>query len=292
VSHEITTPSKHSPRHPSTRTTNNTKNGHGAEACRPERTAQNLRRQESAFRKVGDVLRFTSAGGFPIRFRSLSEFMQIHLPLRVVVLAAIAVSSPATAQPQIGADLDEAARILISRYATRTILQDAELDMSRVPALRADWPTDLKLALALDTSSEQQLGLQVDSVKTHLPILSERLKNELYVESWLRNRAAEMRDASLQRSTEMLEVRWNESAVARARGAIHARTRLRASLGETLAGFEQTFRVAVRNVLSKNPALVPALSGVKSESAALAASRNRLMTALTDAEKRLAPQAR
>ena len=222
--------------------------------------------------------------------------MQIHLPLRVVVLAAIAVSSPSTAQPQIGADLDEVARILISRYVTRTILQDAELDLSRVPALRADWPTDLKLALALDTSSEQQLGLQVESVKTHLPILSERLKNELYVESWLRNRVAEMRDASLQRSTEMLEVRLNESAVAvavaRARGAIHARTRLRASLGETLAGFEQAFRVAVRNVLSKNPALVLALSSVKPESAALVASRNKLMTALTDAEKRLAPQAR
>ena len=149
--------------------------------------------------------------------------------------------SPASAQTPAGTDLDETARALISRYVTRTILQDAELDMSRVPALRADWPTDLKLALALDTSSETQLGLQVDSVKTHLPILSERLKNELYVESWLRNRVAEMRDASLQRSTETLELRLNESAVARVRGAIRARTRLRASLGETLAGFEQTF---------------------------------------------------
>ena len=133
--------------------------------------------------------------------------------------------------------------------------------MSRVPALRADWPTDLKLAFALDTSSEKQLGLQVDSVKTHLPILSERVKNELYVESWLRNRLAEMKDASLQRSAETLELRLNESALARARSAIHARTRLRASIGETLAGFEQAFRVAVRNVLSKNPALVPALCG-------------------------------
>ena len=84
-----------------------------------------------------------------------------------------------------------------------------------MPALRADWPTDLKLALALDASSEAQLGRQVDSVKTHLPILSERLKNELYVESWLRNRMAEMRDASLQRTTETLELRLNESAVAR-----------------------------------------------------------------------------
>jgi hypothetical protein len=215
--------------------------------------------------------------------------MPIHRSLSVVILTACLFSPPASAQTQAGADLDEAARILISRYVTRTILQDAELDMSRVPALRADWPTDLKLALALDTSSEKQLGLQVDSVKTHLPILSERLKNELYVESWLRNRVAEMRDASLQRSTEMLELRLNESAVARARGAIHARTRLRASLGETLAGFEQTFRVAVRNVLSKNPALVPALSGVKPDSAVLLDSRNRLMTALTDAEKRLTP---
>lgn len=197
--------------------------------------------------------------------------------------------SPASAQTQAGTDLDETVRALVSRYVTRTILQDAELDMSRVPALRADWPTDLKLALALDTSSEAQLGRQVDSVKAHLPILSERLKNELYVESWLRNRLAEMRDATLQRTTETLELRLNESAVARVRGAIRARTRLRASLGETLAGFEHTFRVAVRSVLSKNPALAPALSDVKPDSAALLDSRNRLMTALTDAEKRLKP---
>jgi len=235
------------------------------------------------------VLRFTSAGGVPTRFRGRNEFMQIHRSLPVVILTACVFSSPATAQTQTGADLDETARALISRYVTRTILQDAELDMSRVPALRADWPTDLKLALALDTSSETQLELQVDSVKTHLPILSERLKNELYVESWLRNRVAEMRDASLQRSAETLELRLNESALARVRGAMRARTRLRASLGETLAGLEQTFRVAVRNVLSKNPALAPVLSGVKPDSAALLDSRNRLMTALTDAEKRLKP---
>jgi hypothetical protein len=218
--------------------------------------------------------------------------MPIHLPLPVVFLAAYVFSLPAPAQTQTGADLDETARVLIARYVTRTILQDAELDLSRVPALRADWPTDLKLALALDASSEKQLGLQVDSVKTHLPALSERLKNELYVESWLRNRVAEMRDASLQRSTETLELRLNESALARVRGAIHARTRLRASLGDTLAGFEQTFRVAVRSVLVKNPALLPALSGVKPDSAALVDSRSRLMRALTDAEKRLTPQER
>lgn len=215
--------------------------------------------------------------------------MPIHRSLPVLILTAFVCSSPATAQPQTGADLDETARVLISRYLTRTILQDAELDMSRVPALRADWPTDLKLALALDASSEKQLGLQVDSVKTHLPILSERLTNELYVESWLRNRVAEMRDAGLQRSAETLELRLNESAVARVRGAIHARTRLRASLGDTVAGLEQTFRVAVRNVLSKNPALAPALSEVKPDSAALLDSRSRLMTALTDAEKRVKP---
>jgi hypothetical protein len=214
--------------------------------------------------------------------------MPIHRSLPVVILIPL-MFSPASAQTQAGTDLDETVRALVSRYVTRTILQDAELDMSRVPALRADWPTDLKLALALDTSSEAQLGRQVDSVKTHLPILSERLKNELYVESWLRNRLAEMRDATLQRTTETLELRLNESAVARVRGAIRARTRLRASLGETLAGFEQTFRVAVRSVLSKNPALAPALSDVKPDSAALLDSRNRLMTALTDAEKRLKP---
>lgn len=215
--------------------------------------------------------------------------MPIHRSLPVVVLLSLLFSPPASAQTQAGADLDETVRALVSRYVTRTILQDAELDMSKVPALRADWPTDLKLALALDTSSEAQLGRQVDAVRTHLPILSERLKNELYVESWLRNRMAEMRDASLQRTTETLELRLNESAVARVGGAIRARTRLRASLGETLAGFEQTFRVAVRSVLSKNPALAPALSDVKPDSAALLDSRNRLMTALTDAEKRLKP---
>jgi len=215
--------------------------------------------------------------------------MPIHRSLPVVILASLLFSLPASAQTQAGTDLDEKVRALVSRYLTRTILQDAELDLSRVPALRADWPTDLKLALALDSSSETQLGRQVDSVKTHLPILSERLKNELSVESWLRNRVAEMRDVSLHTTTETLEMRLNESAVARVRGAIRARALLRASLGETLAGFEQTFRVAVRSVLSKNPALVPALSDVKQDSAALLESRNRLMTALTDAEKRLKP---
>lgn len=215
--------------------------------------------------------------------------MQIHRSLPVVILISLLISSPATAQAPTGAELDETARVLVARYVTRTILQDAELDMSRVPALRADWPTDLKLALALDTSSEKQLGLQVDSVKTHLPALSERVKNELYVESWLRNRVAEMRDASLQQSAETLELRLNESAMAHVGGAIRARTRLRTSLGDTLAGFEETFRVAVKNVLSKNPTLAPALSGVKPDSAALLDSRNRLMTALSDAGKRLKP---
>jgi hypothetical protein len=281
-----------------------TKNRHATQLRNPEHNETRTRRERTtipnarhptdsatdfAVLKAGDVLRFTSAGGFSIRFRGRSEFMQIHRSLPVVILTVFVCSSHATAQTQTGADLAESARVLISRYVTRTILQDAELDMSQVPALRADWPTDLKLALALDTSSEKQLGLQVDSVKTHLPILFERLKNELYVESWLRNRVAEMRDASLQRSTETLELRLNEAAVARVRGVIHARTRVRASLGETLAGFEQAFRVAVQTVLSKNPTLAPALSGVKPDSAALLDSRNRLMTALTDAEKRLKP---
>jgi len=215
--------------------------------------------------------------------------MQIHRSLPVLILTMSVWSSPASSQTQTVGDLDEIARVLVARYVTRTILQDAELDMSRVPALRADWPTDLKLAFALDTSSEKQLALQVDSVKTHLPVLSERVKNELYVESWLRNRLSEMKDASLQRSAETLELRLNESAAARARSAIQARTRLRASLGETLAGFEQTFRVAVKNVLLKNPTLAPALGAVTPDSAALLDSRNRLMMALTDAEKRLKP---
>jgi hypothetical protein len=215
--------------------------------------------------------------------------MQIHRSLPVAFLISLLLSSPATAQAPGSAGLDETARVLVSRYVTRTILQDAELDMSRVPALRADWPTDLKLALALDTSSEKQLGLQVEAVKTHLPALSERLKSELYVESWLRNRVAEVKDASLQRSTETIEIRLNEAAVAHASGVVRARARLRTSVGDTLAGFEQAFREAVRNVLSKNPTLVPALSGVTPDSAALLDSRNRLMTALSDAEKRLKP---
>jgi hypothetical protein len=215
--------------------------------------------------------------------------MQIHRSLPVVILISHLFSSPAAAQQQTGAELDETARALVARYVTRTILQDAELDVSRVPALRADWPMDLKLALALDTSSEKQLGLQVDSVKTHLPILSERLKIELYAESWLRNRVAEMKDASLQRSAETIEIRLNEAAVAHVGGVIRARTRLRTALGDTLAGFEQAFRESVRNVLSKNPTLVPAISGVTPDSAALLESRNKLMTALSDAEKRLKP---
>ena len=215
--------------------------------------------------------------------------MQIHRSLPVAILIWVRLSSPAMAQVPGGAELDETARVLVSRYLTRTILQDAELDMSRVPALRADWPTDLKLALALDTSSEKQLGLQVNAVKTHLPALSERLKIELYVESWLRNRVAEVKDASLQRSAETIEIRLNEAAVAHVSGVVRARARLRTSVGDTLAGFEQAFREAVRNVLSKNPTLVPALSGVTPDSAALLDSRNRLMTALSDAEKRLKP---
>ena len=215
--------------------------------------------------------------------------MQIHRSLPVAILISLLLSLPAMAQAPGGAGLDETARVLVSRYVTRTILQDAELDMSRVPALRADWPTDLKLALALDTSSEKQLGLQVEAVKTHLPALSERLKSELYVESWLRNRVAEVKDASLQRSAEAIEIRLNGAAVAHASGVARARARLRASLGGTLAGFEQAFREAVRNVLSKNLTLVPALSGVTPDSAALLDSRNKLMTALSDAEKRLKP---
>jgi hypothetical protein len=126
-------------------------------------------------------------------------------------------------------------------------------------------------------------------VKTHLPGLSERLKIELYVESWLRNRVAEVKDASLQRSAETIEIRLNEAAVAHVSGVVRARARLRTSVGDTLAGFEQAFREAVRNVLSKNPTLVPALSGVTPDSAALLDSRNKLMTALSDAEKRLKP---
>ena len=178
---------------------------------------------------------------------------------------------------------------LVTRYVARTILQGADLDMSRSAALTAEWPTDLKLALALNTSNEKELGAQLEAFRTHLPALTERLKNELYVESWLRNRLAEMRDASLQQSTETIELRLNESAVVRARGTIRARTRLRTSLGDTLDGFEKTFRLAVRNVLSKNPALAPALSAVKPDSAALLESRNRLMTALANEEKRLKP---
>ena len=104
------------------------------------RRTSHERRQERAARKVGGVLRFTSAGGFPIEVRGRSEFMQIHRSLPGVILTVFLFPSLATAQALIGADLDETARVLVSRYVTRTILQDAELDMSRVPALRADWP--------------------------------------------------------------------------------------------------------------------------------------------------------
>ena len=72
--------------------------------------------------------------------------MQIHRSLPVAILISLLLSAPAMAQAPGGAGLDETARVLVSRDVTRTILQDAELDMSRVPALRADWPTDLKLA--------------------------------------------------------------------------------------------------------------------------------------------------
>ena len=183
--------------------------------------------------------------------------MQLHRSLPVVLLAALPFSALATTETS--AELDETARFLVSRYAARTILQDVQIDTSSVPALAADWPTDLKLALAMDPSSDSRLGLQVELVKTRLPILSERLKNELYVESWLRNRLAEMRDANLQRSADTLELRLNDAPAARLRDAIRARTRLTASVGEMLTGFEQAFRAAVRSVLSKRADLAPAL---------------------------------
>jgi hypothetical protein len=203
----------------------------------------------------------------------------------LVLVAAMPFSS--TGMTQTGAELDETARFFVSRYIARTILREAQIDTSRVPALTADWPTDLKLALALDTSSEKKLGLQLDSVKSHLPLLSERLDSELYVESWLRNRLAEMRDTSLQGSAEALELRLNDAAAAHLRDGLRARVRLNASVGETLTGFEQAFRAAVRNVLSKRPDLGPALSALKLESPAILDSRNKLKTALADAEKRL-----
>jgi hypothetical protein len=71
--------------------------------------------------------------------------MQIHRSLPAVLLAALTFSSPATAQPS--AELDETARVLVSRYAARMILQEAQIDPFRAPALRADWPTDLKLGV-------------------------------------------------------------------------------------------------------------------------------------------------
>lgn len=206
------------------------------------------------------------------------------LPVVFVALAAPPFSSLATLQTS--ADLDETARFLVSRYLARTILQDARIDASRVPALTADWPTDLKLALALDTSSERRLGLEVESVNKHLPLLSERLKNELYMESWLRNRLAEMRDTNLQRSTDTLELRLNDATAARLRDAVRARTHLSASIGDALTSFEQAFRGAVRSVLSKRPDLPPAFAALKPDSVAILDSRNKLKMALTDAEKR------
>jgi len=211
--------------------------------------------------------------------------MQIHRSLPVVLLAALTCSSPATGQTS--AELDEAARALVSRYVAKMILQDAQIDTFRAPALRADWPTDLKLALALNTSSERRLGLQVDSVKIHMPVLFERLENELYVESWMRNRLAEMRDAHLQGSSDTLELQLNDVTLARLSDTIRARTRLRTSVGDQLTGFEQALRAAVGNVLSKSPDLALALSALKPESRAILDSRNRLERALADAEKRL-----
>jgi hypothetical protein len=124
-------------------------------------------------------------------------------------------------------------------------------------------------------------------VKTHLPVLSERLKRELYVESWMRNRLAEMRDANLQESSDKQELPLNDATLARSSGTIRARTRLRASVGDQLTFFEQAFRAAVGHVLSKNPDLALALSALKGESRAILDSRSRLKEALADAEKRL-----
>jgi len=212
--------------------------------------------------------------------------MQLHRWLPVALLAALPL--PAPAAPQTGADLDGTARFLVSRYAARTILQDVQFDTSGVPALVADWPTDLKLALALDPSSDSRLGLQVESIKTRLPVLSERLKNELYVESWVRNRLAEMREATLQRSADTLELRLNDATpAARLRAAVGARLRLKASVGDALTGFELGLRAAVQNMLAKRADLAPALSALTPDSAAILDSRNRLRARLSEAEKRL-----
>lgn len=210
--------------------------------------------------------------------------MRIQRSLPVVLLAALTLSSPATAQTS--AEPDETARSLVSRYFAKMILQDAQIDAYSVAALRADWPTDVKVALALDPSNEKRLASQVDSLKTQLPILSERIKNPLYVESWMRNRLSEMRDGDLQGSSDTQELQLNDAAAARSSDTIRARTRLRAAVGDQLTGFEQAFRTAVGAVLTKNPDLKVSLSALKPESRAIVDSRNRLKAALADAEKR------
>lgn len=212
--------------------------------------------------------------------------MRLHQCLPLVLLATLPLPAPAAAQG--GADTGDTARFLVSRYAARTILQDVQFDASGVPALAADWPTDLKLALALDPSSDSRLGLQVESIRSRLPVLSERLKNELYVESWVRNRLAEMREATQQRSGDTLELRLNDATpAARLRDATAARVRLRASIGDALTGFEAAFRAAVQNMLAKRADLAPALSALTPDSAAILDSRNRLRARLSEAEKRL-----
>lgn len=216
--------------------------------------------------------------------------MRMHRSLTtpILILMSLLPVAPAAAQTPTGAELDEAARILVSRYSARTILRDAELDLAQAAALTADWPTDLKLALALSSAPGQQLDQHLGSVATRLPGLSARLKNDLFVESWLRNRVAEIRDANLRRSGEAIELRLNESAAARARGALLARARVRMTLGDDLAAFDQALRAAVRTQLAKHPDLLPALA-TPLDSVAILDSRGRLTTALTEAENRLKP---
>jgi hypothetical protein len=115
------------------------------------------------------------------------------LPLALTILALSAAflsASPAMAQAPTGVELDEAARMLVSRYSARTILRDAELDVAQASALTADWPTDTKLGMALSAVSGKQLEQQIGALTTHLPALSARLTNALFLESWLRNRVA------------------------------------------------------------------------------------------------------
>jgi hypothetical protein len=214
--------------------------------------------------------------------------MWIHRSLTTPILTSLLLVLPAAGQTPTGAELDEGARMLVSRYSARTILRDAELDVGQAAALTADWPTDLKLALALSSAAGKQLEQQMGSVATRLPGLSARLKNDLFVESWLRNRVAEIRDANLRRSAEATELRLNESAAARARDASLARARVRMILGDDLAAFDQALRAAVRNQLAKDPALLRVLA-TPLDSAAILDSRGRLMTALTEAENRLKP---